>query len=203
MERIFDCVYVLTGYLCGSVLFAMIATKLFRKKELFEQSADRNPGAANAFRYGGIPCGIFTLCGDLLKGFLPVFLLFHRAPNSVLAALILAAPVIGHIFPLFYGFKGGKGIATTFGCLLGLYPNLEPFWIFAAFFIFLSVGVRISPNYYRTLAAYLGTAAALTILREHAAVCIGFVLISAAVCLRLLLSKEEKERLRVRLLWMR
>ena len=66
--------YILLGYLSGSVLYARIAAKVFHKPQLLQCSPDQNPGAANAFQYGGFWCGVFTLSGDLLKGFLPVFL---------------------------------------------------------------------------------------------------------------------------------
>ena len=72
-------------------------------------------------------------------------------------AFVIAAPVIGHIFPIFFRFRGGKGIAVTFGCLLGLLPSWQPLAWLAAFFIFFSVVVRITPHYYRTLITYLCT----------------------------------------------
>ena len=66
--------FIVMGYLCGSVLFARICAKLFNKPEILLESKDKNPGAANAFQYGGFLCGILTLGGDLAKGFLPIFL---------------------------------------------------------------------------------------------------------------------------------
>lgn len=60
--------YTIIGYLSGSVLFARIAERLFHRKGAIEESPDQNPGAFNAFRYGGFRCGLLTLCGDLLKG---------------------------------------------------------------------------------------------------------------------------------------
>ena len=150
--------YIGLGYLSGSVLYARIFAGLFHRENMFEQSRDHNPGTANAFMYGGFWCGLLTLVCDLLKGFFPVYLfMLQRAagqPDPLLPALVLAAPVIGHIFPLFYRFKGGKGIAVTFGCLLGLYPVLHPFFILAFCFIFFSSILKITPHFYRTIFSF-------------------------------------------------
>ncbi len=194
--------FLLFAYLSGSILYANLFGILFEKKEMYKQSADQNPGAANAFRYGGFLCGSFTLLCDALKGFLPVALYLHTAPrNDPGMSLVLAAPVLGHIFPLFFRFHGGKGIATTFGCLLGLLPNLLPVLLLAASFVFLSVGLQISPDYYRTIAAYLFAAAGMILAGVASPIWIGFLMITALVILRLHISKEEKERIQVRLLW--
>ena len=116
---------------------------------------------------------------------------------------MLAAPVIGHIFPVFHRFRGGKGIATTFGCLLGLIPYLHPVLSFAAVFLILSVGLRITPNFYRTLVAYPVTAAIMLLTGVDPVVWVSFLIVTAVVFLRLYQSKEEKEQIGVKLLWMR
>ncbi len=203
MWRIF--LFVQFAYLSGSVLYAYVFAGLFHKEDLFRYSRDENPGTANAFLYGGFWCGACTLCGDVLKGFLPVHLFerFGEGTPEWALTLVLVAPVIGHIFPIFHRFQGGKGIAVTFGCLLGLFPYSLPFVIFAGIFIFLSLGLRIRPHFYRTFAAYLCTAAAFLILKVHPAVCTGFLLIAGIVCVRMHMSKEEREKLEVKLLWMR
>ena len=118
-------------------------------------------------------------------------------------ALVMAAPVIGHVFPVLFRFRGGKGIATTFGCLLGLLPNYIPVGLLALLFIFFSLILRITPHYYRTLATYLGAELLLFVFSGEPAVWIGFSLILAAVTVRMLTSKEEKTPPEVKLLWMR
>ena len=132
--------FILLGYLSGSVLFGRVSASLIQKRDIFEGAKDQNPGTANAFQYGGFWCGILTLIGDLAKGWIPVYLYIAGISDTALMkqglALVLAAPVFGHIFPLFYGFQGGKGIAVTFGCLLGLLPEWKPAVLLAAFFIF-------------------------------------------------------------------
>lgn len=199
--------YMILGYLSGSVLFAQVFARIFHKEGMIENSADQNPGTANAFMQGGFWCGILTLAGDVLKGFLPICLFVHSGmwedSHALLGGLVIAAPVAGHVFPLFYGFRGGKGIAVTFGCLLGLLPVWQPVAALAAFFLFFSLVLRITPHYHRTLAAYLCTLAFILCLGEGASVRAGFMFITLAVCTRLLSSKETKEKMGVGLLWMR
>ena len=201
--------YMILGYLSGSVLFARVFSGIFQKEGVIENSRDRNPGTANAFMYGGFWCGVFTLAGDLLKGFLPVFLFMHSGmpeySHALAGGLVLAAPVIGHVFPVFFGFRGGKGIAVTFGCLLGMFPLWKPLAFMALFFVFFSVVFRITPHYHRTLAAYLCALVSVLCINGEAAgtVKAGFFVITLTVCVRLLTSKESKEKMGVKLLWMR
>lgn len=198
--------WILFGYLSGSILYARIFAKLFRKEDMIEKSRDRNPGAGNAFMYGGFWCGVLTLTCDILKGFFPVYLFMQYAPDlspdMLSIAFVMAAPVVGHAFPVFYKGKGGKGIAVTFGCLLGLFPFLRPFVILAAFFIFFSCILRINPHYYRTLAAYLCALIGMLLLVKVPMIFLGFAIIVVVVSSRMLLSEEEKEKMRIKLLWM-
>lgn len=185
------------------MLYARVFGKLFKKENMIESSKDKNPGTANAFIHGGFACGTLTLLCDVLKGFLPVFLYTRTGVFPAGAALVLAAPVVGHAFPIFYKFRGGKGIAVTFGCLFGLLPNWKPFAVLALFFIFFSVILKISPHFHRTLCAYLCAILGMACLTGHKEALLGFIIITAAVFTRMLLSKEEKEKMKVKLLWMR
>ena len=186
------------GYFSGSILFARVYGTLFNK-DIIGTSKDKNPGAANAFMQGGIFCGILTLTGDILKGFLPVFL-FLKASGGAVGfgiALVLAAPVLGHNYSVFYRFEGGKGIATSFGCLLGLFPRLLPALILAFCYITLSVVVRISPHYYRTITAYSASAAIGLFLIPEAGIRTGMALIAVLIIIKHLASKEEKSKFSV------
>ena len=198
--------FVLLGYLSGSVLYARVFAHLFGKERMLENSRDKNPGSANAFMYGGFWCGLLTLICDIGKGFVPVFLFIRAAeqlrPGVFATSMVLAAPVIGHVFPVFYRFRGGKGIAATFGSLLGLFPALKPAVILAVFFIFFSVILRISPHFYRTLMAYFCALFCMMLRVDQRAVTLGFAIITVAVCIRMHASAEEKEKMRVKLLWM-
>lgn len=199
--------YILMGYLSGSILFAKLSSRLFQKDDFWEESPDQNPGTANAFQYGGFMCGLFTLLGDLLKGFLPVFLYLYALPSVPARIsdwslpLVLAAPVLGHTFPVFYHFRGGKGIAVSFGCLLGLIPYWRPAITLAVLFIFFSTILVVRPHYYRTIATFLCALLAMALLKEPADIWMGFLLITCCVLLRLHMSKEEKDKMKVSLLW--
>ena len=196
--------FLLLGYFSGSVLYARIFAKLFKKDNMVENSKDKNPGTANAFMYGGFWCGLLTLIFDLAKGFLPVSFYIHYAGttsyNVIFSALIIAAPVIGHAFPVFFKFRGGKGIAVSFGCLLGLLPLWQPLIILAFFFILFSVVLRISPHFYRTFVSYISALVCMFFLVKEPEICIGFSLITAVVVVKLFFSKEKPE---VSLLWKR
>ncbi len=197
--------FIADGYFLGSILFANIFGNLISHKNIVSESSDHNPGTVNAFKYGGFWCGILTLYMDLMKGFLPVFLYIKFSDNQNLigTALVLSAPVIGHIFPVFHKFKGGKGIAASFGCLLGLIPMFGwgPVLCLALAFIMFSFVICITPNYYKTMFSYLGALCLMFIFVNDNGVLLGFGIISMSVMLRLLLSKEEKEEFKMRLLW--
>lgn len=112
-------IFVITGYLVGSFASAIIVCKLLGLGDPRSEGS-RNPGATNVMRlYGKVPA-ILTLAGDLLKGLLPVLLArAFTQPDSVLALTGLAA-FLGHLYPVFFGFRGGKGVATMIGVLFGL-----------------------------------------------------------------------------------
>lgn len=195
---IHDIVFLLAAYFSGNILYAKLFGTLLCKGDITENSLDHNPGTANAFHNGGMLCGSLTLVCDILKGFVPVFL-YCRGEITSAVILIMSAPVVGHIFPLFYHGKGGKGIAVTFGCLLGLFPVYLPLLFFALFFIFFSVVLRITPHFYRTIVTYFCTCAALFISGTPRLFVFGFLLITLTVCLRFALSYEEKERFQIKL----
>lgn len=188
------------GYFSGSILFARVYGTLFNK-DIIGTSKDKNPGAANAFMQGGMFCGILTLTGDILKGFLPVFLYLEASGGAVGfgIALVLAAPVLGHNYSVFYRFEGGKGIAVSFGCLLGLFPRMLPVLILAVCYVSLSVVVRISPHYYRTLTAYSSSAAISLFLVPDVGIRTGMAIIAALIIIKHLASAESKEKFRVSL----
>lgn len=110
--------FALFGYLLGSVSTAIITCKIMSLPDP-RTVGSNNPGATNVLRAGGKKAAIITLLGDMLKGLIPVLIaVLMEMPENVIAATGLAA-FLGHLFPLYYGFKGGKGVATILGVLLG------------------------------------------------------------------------------------
>lgn len=203
-----DLFYILWGYCSGSILFARIFGWIIKRKDITADSRDQNPGVANAFLYGGFLCGVLTLAGDLMKGFLPMYCYLHYSCQmsdevNLGFVLVMAAPIIGHIFPIFNHFRGGKGIAVTFGCLLGLTPILEPVVLLAIVFLFFSLILRVTPHYHRTILTYLCTALLMFALPVPECVPLGFLLITGVVMLRMWMSDEEKDKMKVHLLWRR
>jgi len=110
--------FALFGYLLGSVSTAIITCKIMSLPDP-RTVGSNNPGATNVLRAGGKKAAIITLLGDMLKGLIPVLIAVSMSmPNEVIAATGVAA-FLGHLYPLYYGFKGGKGVATLLGVLLG------------------------------------------------------------------------------------
>ena len=115
--------FIILAYLLGSVSFAVVASWIFRLPDP-RTFGSMNPGATNVLRSGNKAAAIFTLLGDSGKGWVAVVLAQHFVPvwgldNEVIAAVALLV-FLGHIWPVFLRFKGGRGVATAVGVVLGL-----------------------------------------------------------------------------------
>ncbi|QMU62106.1 MAG: glycerol-3-phosphate 1-O-acyltransferase PlsY [Gammaproteobacteria bacterium] len=128
---------VVGAYLLGSFNSAIIVSKAFSLPDP-RNLGSGNPGATNVLRTGNKIAAVITLAGDLLKGLLPVLAVDLLTANTPLVAATGVAALLGHMYPLYYGFKGGKGVATTLGVLLGfdwlLGATWITFWLCAALF---------------------------------------------------------------------
>lgn len=114
-----DTALIIAAYLLGSLSSAIIVCRLLRLPDPRTQGSN-NPGATNVLRIGGKKAAAVTLLGDSLKGFLPVLAAkLIGVPPLVLAAVAMAA-FLGHLYPLFFRFQGGKGVATALGTQFGL-----------------------------------------------------------------------------------
>jgi glycerol-3-phosphate acyltransferase PlsY len=115
------------AYLMGSISFAVITSKLFGIADP-RTYGSKNPGATNVLRSGNKKAAIVTLIGDGAKGWLAVWLAIHFADKldigDATIALVAIAVFLGHLWPVFFRFVGGKGVATALGVLLGLDPWL-------------------------------------------------------------------------------
>ena len=130
---------VVASYLIGSLSFAVIVSRMMGLQDP-RTYGSQNPGATNVLRSGSKVAAVLTLLLDAVKGWLPVFLV-QRLPgmdlDAVIAACALAA-FAGHVWPVFFRFKGGKGVATAAGVLFGLEPWLGlatmATWLIVAYF---------------------------------------------------------------------
>ena len=118
---------VLAAYLLGSVPFAVVSSRLFGLADP-RSYGSKNPGATNVLRSGNKAAAALTLLGDLAKGWVAVFIAQYFMARGLFGegvlALVALAVFFGHLYPLFLGFKGGKGVATAAGVLFALDPWL-------------------------------------------------------------------------------
>jgi len=116
-------VLLIAAYLVGSVPFAVVVSKIFGLADPRSYGSG-NPGATNVLRSGNKAAAALTLVGDAAKGWLAVWLAARIGASPLVVALIALAVFLGHLYPLFLGFKGGKGVATALGVLLAIQPWL-------------------------------------------------------------------------------
>lgn len=107
---------ILTAYLLGSISSAVIICRLFRLDDPRLRGSG-NPGTTNVYRLGGWLPALLTLVIDVLKGMIPVWVSYYLGIEPVMLGLIAIAACLGHIYPLYFGFKGGKAVATALGAM--------------------------------------------------------------------------------------
>lgn len=118
--QILDISLIIAGYLLGSLSSAIIVCKLMGLPDP-RTLGSNNPGATNVLRFGGKKAAAIALLGDMIKGVIPVVVAQLLNANDLTIGLVGFAAFIGHLYPIFFGFKGGKGVATAFGVYLALY----------------------------------------------------------------------------------
>ena len=118
---------VIAAYLLGSINSALLSSKALHLPDP-RTLGSGNPGATNVLRTGNKSAAAITLLGDVLKGFLPVLLAGALTDDPRLVAAVGLAALLGHIFPVYYRFQGGKGVATTWGVLLAMDWLLGGLW---------------------------------------------------------------------------
>ncbi len=114
-----DYLFPLAAYLIGSVSSAIHVSRLLGLQDP-RKVGSGNPGATNVLRYGGKKAAILTLLGDILKGVIPVLAARAYGVEPVMLAAVMLLAFLGHLYPVFHGFHGGKGVATAFGVLAAL-----------------------------------------------------------------------------------
>ena len=113
-------IYIILAYFIGSISFGILLSKIFKIQDP-RSFGSKNPGATNVMRSGKKFVALLTLLGDMLKGTLVVLIAkYYLNFNDNQVLLIAAVVFIGHLFPVYYQFKGGKGVATALGVLLAI-----------------------------------------------------------------------------------
>jgi acyl phosphate:glycerol-3-phosphate acyltransferase len=114
---------ILAAYLAGSISSAVLVCRLRGLPDPRTQGSG-NPGATNVLRIGGASSAAMVLFFDMLKGALPAYIAYVLGIDAISLGLIAIAACLGHIFPIFFGFKGGKGVATAFGAMAPIGEDL-------------------------------------------------------------------------------
>lgn len=124
------------AYLFGSLSSAVVICKAFALPDP-RTAGSKNPGATNVYRIGGRIPGILVLVMDILKGTIPVYSSYFLGLEPITLGFIAVAACLGHIFPLYFGFQGGKAVATAFGAMLPIGLDLAGLlilsWIIVVF----------------------------------------------------------------------
>ncbi len=127
---------IIMSYLMGSISFAIIVSR-FLSLDDPRSYGSGNPGATNVLRSGNKKAAILTLLGDAVKGVIPVLIVRYFSTDELLIAAVAMAVFLGHLWPIFFRFQGGKGVATAVGVLLALNPWLGlaclATWLLVAF----------------------------------------------------------------------
>ncbi|HSV50475.1 MAG TPA: glycerol-3-phosphate 1-O-acyltransferase PlsY [Burkholderiaceae bacterium] len=160
MQQLYPALATVVAYLIGSLSFAVIVSRLMGLNDP-RTFGSKNPGATNVLRSGNKAAAIITLLLDALKGFLPVLAvrMFGRAYGleDGTVALVGLAAFLGHLYPVFFRFQGGKGVATFIGVVFGIHPLLGlatgATWLIIAYFFRYSslaslISAAFAPVYY-------------------------------------------------------
>jgi len=176
MQTLHSLVAIVAAYLIGSISFAVVVSRVMGLADP-RSYGSKNPGATNVLRSGNKTAALLTLLGDGAKGWLAVFLARQFAPQFGFGdgtiALVALAAFVGHLFPVFHRFIGGKGVATAAGVLLALSPwlglaTLLTWLIIAFFFRYSSLAAIVSavfaPLWYLLLFGFDEIAAAVLVM---------------------------------------
>ena len=116
-------VQIVAAYLLGSIAFGILVSRLFGLPDP-RTVGSGNPGATNVLRSGKKMAAAFTLLGDAFKGWFPVWIAMQSEDLMWVTSAVAIAVFLGHLYPIFYKFKGGKGVATALGVVLAISPTL-------------------------------------------------------------------------------
>jgi glycerol-3-phosphate acyltransferase PlsY len=168
---------ILFAYLVGSVSSGIIVSQIFNLPDP-RTIGSKNPGATNVMRSGNKKAAIFTLLGDLFKAILVLAIAEYLGFNDLIIVCVALAVLIGHIYPIFYKFQGGKGVATAIGILIAL--NFKLALIVASIWL-LVFGIWRYSSLAAIVAAISAPIIAIFILRDQSLYCIAFSFITVII----------------------
>ena len=171
---------ILFAYLVGSVSSGIIVSQIFNLPDP-RTIGSKNPGATNVMRSGNKKAAIFTLLGDLFKAILVLAIAEYLGFNDLIIVCVALAVLIGHIYPIFYKFQGGKGVATAIGILIAL--NFKLALIVASIWL-LVFGIWRYSSLAAIVAAISAPIIAIFILRDQSLYCIAFTLITIIILIK-------------------
>ncbi len=171
---------ILFAYLVGSVSSGIIVSQIFNLPDP-RTIGSKNPGATNVMRSGNKKAAILTLLGDLLKAILVLAIAEYLGFNDLIIVCVALAVLIGHIYPIFYKFRGGKGVATAIGILIAL--NFKLALIVASIWL-LVFGIWRYSSLAAIVAAISAPIVAIFILRDQSLYCIAFTLITIIILIK-------------------
>lgn len=137
------------SYLLGSISFSLLLGRLMRGIDIREYGSGSS-GSTNTLRTLGAKAAVAVFILDMLKGVIPVLLAKYVSDDARLEVIAALAAILGHDYPIFFGFRGGRGVATSIGATIAMMPLLGPFIPFIA-------GVILIPTRYVSLMSLLGT----------------------------------------------
>jgi glycerol-3-phosphate acyltransferase PlsY len=141
----------IAAYLLGSVSFAVIVSKLYGLQDPRSYGSG-NPGATNVLRSGHKTAAALTLLGDAFKGWFAVWLTINAGASATVVAIAAVGVFLGHVFPIFLAFKGGKGVATALGLLFAIAPLMGLAtlltWLIVAFFFRMSSLAAVAASFF-------------------------------------------------------
>lgn len=180
-------IFAAIAYLLGSICSAILVCKFMHLPDPRSEGS-RNPGATNVLRIGGKQPALITLIADGLKGFIPVLLAWMAGVHGFALGLVALSALLGHVFPIFFQFKGGKGVSTAIGAIFGLS-------IFCGILVLLTWGLVVYFSKFSSLAALVTAALApiYILIFSHAAYFLPVVIMSGIIIWR---HWENIERLR-------
>jgi len=183
-----------TGFLSGSVMYSYLLPRWLKKIDVRQQSEDGNPGSMNAIAASGPWMGLTCLALDVMKAGVPVCISVTQLGVSGYYVIpVMVAPVLGHAFTPFLGFKGGKGVSVAFGSLLGAMAVSSAFLVLASIMVLFRFIVVVDPDSAKVIAAFTAASLAVIVMEPLIEITIAVLAISLLVCGKQLMKPNDGE----------